>query len=119
MSGDFAIPVDGYPIWSGGPVLGQGEPIALPARAADRQSAARKRMSRSCHFPRNLVELDGHLLRATQFMLSERSENPAFDRRGFIARLDIAFFEAIAPENVAAPDYEMTSAASVAPNRGI
>src|SRR5260370_4730498 len=52
-------------------------------------------------------------------MLSERSENPAFERRGVIARLDIAFFEAIAPENVAAPDYEMTSASSVAPDRGI
>jgi hypothetical protein len=52
-------------------------------------------------------------------MLSERSENPAFERRGVIARLDVAFLEAIAPENLAAPDYEMTSASSVAPDRGV
>src|SRR6266851_10305601 len=103
----------------GGPALSQREPIALPARAADRQSAARERMSRSGHFPGNFVELDGNLLGTTQFASAESSENATFERCGVIARLHVAFFEAIAPENVAAPEYKMTSAPSVAPDRRI
>jgi hypothetical protein len=59
-------------------------------------------MSRSGHFPGNFVELDGYLLGTTQFASAESSENATFERCGVIARLHVAFFEAIAPENVAA-----------------